>query len=95
MNTENRIVAGHDGSDMSLFDCFPECREIYFMKCPLIHVGTCMMAAPFLIVGRKMFDGGDNAFRLYTFYIICSAISEARYGSSPKYSKFLPFIGAR
>lgn len=61
MNTENRIVAGHDGSDMSLFDCFPECREIYFMKCPLIHVGTCMMAAPFLIVGRKMLDGGDYA----------------------------------
>ena len=70
MNAENRIVAGHDGSDMSLLDCFPECREIYFMKCPLIHVRTCMMAAPFLIVGRKMLDGGYNAFRLYTFYIM-------------------------
>ena len=70
MNPEDRIITVHHSSDVGFLDCLTERREVYLVEGSLIHIRTCVVTAPFLVVGSEMLDSGDHAFRLHTFNIM-------------------------
>ncbi len=70
MNPENRVIAVHHSPDTGFLDSLPESRKVYLVEGSLIHIRTCVVTAPFLVVGREMLDSGDHAFRLHSFNIM-------------------------
>ena len=72
VNPENGVVAVHHGSDMCLLHGLSECGEVDFMERALIDIGTCMVAAPFLIVCSEMLHRGNHPLMLHANDVIGS-----------------------
>ena len=66
MDTVQQIIAVHYGADIGFLYCFPKSREIDFLQSTLVYVRAGMVAAPFLVVGSKVFDCSNDSFRLYS-----------------------------
>ena len=65
MQSPHKVVAVHDRADSGLLDSLSECREIYLMESPLVHVGTYAVAGRLqLVVGHEMLHHGHDALIL-------------------------------
>ena len=66
MDTVQQIVTVHYGADIGFLYSFSESREIDFLQSTFVYVRAGMVAAPFLVVGSKVFDCSNDSFRLYS-----------------------------
>ena len=53
----------------------PESGEIDFLQGALVHVRAGMVAAPLLVVGRKVLDGGHDAFLLHADDVVLGRLA--------------------
>ena len=65
MNAVQEIVAVHHCTHIGFLYGLAESRKINLMQSTLVYVRTRMVAAPFLVVGGKVLDGGNHSFRLH------------------------------
>src|SRR5574344_374500 len=70
MHAVEQVITIHHRTHMCLFHSLAEGGPKDFMKSSFVHIGTHAITIPLFIVGSKMFDSGNNALRLHTFYIL-------------------------
>ncbi len=75
MNAVQKIVAVHYGTHIRFLYGLAESRKINFMQSTLVYVRAGMMTAPFLIVGDKVLDGGNDSFRLHAQDILFGSLA--------------------
>ena len=75
MNAVQKIVAVNYGTHIRFLYGLAESRKINFMQSTLVYVRAGMMTAPFLIVGDKVLDGGNDSFRLHAQDILFGSLA--------------------
>ena len=91
----DEIVGIHDRADVSVLHRGFERRQINLSRSAFVDDGVAIVPEELGIVGEEMLYGRTDALLLHAGDVAGGDTAPARKGSSPKYSKLRPFMGAR